>query len=94
MVQSFCLQILHNKKRCFAVYAIHDPEMFTNFYLEQVDNINSAQGYLSEAGVGSLPIGNLSIEGASHKSGMFLQPKDNMGVLIQLQQSNRAHARV
>jgi len=59
-----------------------------------VDNIHSAQGYLGEAGVGSLPIGNLTM-GASSKSGMFLQPKDNMGVLIQLQQSNnRAQARV
>lgn len=59
-----------------------------------VDNIHSAQGYLGEAGVGSLPIGNLTM-GIGSKSGMFLQPKDNMGVLIQLQQSNnRAQARV
>lgn len=48
-----------------------------------VDNIRSAQGYLGEAGVGSLPSSTKASSG-----GMFLQPKDNMGVLIQLQQSN------
>lgn len=54
-----------------------------------VDNIRSAQGYLGEAGVGSLPSSTKS------SSGMFLQPKDNMGVLIQLQQSNnRAQPRL
>lgn len=91
-----CLELLHpvGQDSPVAEFLRNNPNGGVHHVSITVDNINSAQGHLSEAGVGSLPIGNLSIEGASHKLGMFLQPKDNMGVLIQLQQSNRAHARV
>lgn len=62
--------------------------------VSQVDNINSAAGYIGEAGEGILPIDTPNI-GARYKSELFLQPKDNMGVLIKLQQiTNRSHSRV
>lgn len=83
-----CIELLHplGEEGPVAEFLRANPSGGIHHVSLVVDNVRLAQGYLGEAGVGSLPIGNLS--------GMFLQPKDNMGVLIQLQQSNRAQARV
>jgi methylmalonyl-CoA/ethylmalonyl-CoA epimerase len=91
-----CLELLHPaaQESPVAEFLKKNPHGGVHHVSITVDNINSAQGYLNEAGVGSLPIGNISMEGVGQKSGMFLQPKDNMGVLIQLQQSSRPQRRI
>ncbi|XP_024358036.1 uncharacterized protein [Physcomitrium patens] len=91
-----CIELLHpmGQDGPVAEFLKNNPNGGIHHVSFAVDNINSAACYIGEAGVGSIPTGNPNI-GASYKSEMFLQPKDNMGVLIQLQQiTNRSRARV
>jgi hypothetical protein len=56
----------------------------------QVDDLQSASGYLGEVGVTTL---GSPANSADDKPAMFLHPETNMGVLIKLQQANHFSAR-
>lgn len=53
----------------------------------QVDNLNTAVEHLSGLGVSSVGDGKPKI-GAEGEPVLFLHPKDNFGVLTELQQAN------
>ncbi|XP_024361644.1 uncharacterized protein [Physcomitrium patens] len=91
-----CIELMHpmGQDGPVAEFLKKNPNGGIHHVSFAVDNINSAAGYIGEAGEGSLPIDTPNI-GARYKSELFLQPKDNMGVLIKLQQiTNRSHSRV
>jgi hypothetical protein len=56
----------------------------------QVDDLQSASGYLSEVGVTTL---GSPVNSADDNPAVFLHPETNMGVFIKLQQANHFSAR-
>jgi len=84
-----CIELLHplGKDSPVAEFLRNNPSGGLHHVSLAVDDLHSAAGYLGEVGVngwgGGLPKPSLEKNPA-----MFLHPKDNMGVLIELQQAN------